>query len=509
MASVRYSQSLTGGPNVGSVSFRKSVQSFQSGGNRSSSGGGGGGSGSGSGGGGGGGRFGYGGGFSSGAGIVMNGSGFGFGDGQGFQSEYVGGELGGGGFGGGFGGGYGGGYGGGFGEGAGGYGGAGCGAGGGFGGGGILDNNEKHTMQNLNDRLASYLGNVKDLEADNAEYERKIREFYEKRNAGSSAAGSPDYSKYEKLIEDLKDKILNATTQNSQLILQNDNARLAADDFRLKYENELALRQSVEADINGLRRVLDELSLSRSDLEMQIENLKEELVYLKINHKEEMDSLAGGPDGQVTVEMNAAPGIDLTKILNDMREQYETMAEKNRKDIADQFNEQSKKLQQEISVGVAQVQTSNSEMTELKSTFQALQIELQSQMAMKQALEGTLAETEGRYCAQISKIQDLISSVEEHLSQLRCDMEQQRDEYNRLLDIKTRLETEIGKYHQLLEGESSSISSGGQYGGRSSAALSTGSSTDSSKKIMVKTIVEDISDGKVVSSRVKEVEKRY
>ena len=71
----------------------------------------------------------------------------------------------------------------------------------------------------------------------------------------------------------------------------------------------------------------------------------------------------------------------------------------------------------------------------------------------KASLEGSLAETEARYGAQLAQLQGLISSIEQQLGELRCDMERQNQEYQVLLDVKTRLEQEIATYRSLLEGQ--------------------------------------------------------
>lgn len=80
----------------------------------------------------------------------------------------------------------------------------GCGAGGGDGG--LLSGSEKETMQNLNDRLASYLAKVVALEEANRDLEQKIKNWHEK-SALQTNGGLRDYSKYHATIKDLQNQV--------------------------------------------------------------------------------------------------------------------------------------------------------------------------------------------------------------------------------------------------------------------------------------------------------------
>ncbi|XP_016400772.1 keratin, type I cytoskeletal 18-like [Sinocyclocheilus rhinocerous] len=309
--------------------------------------------------------------------------------------------------------------------------------------------NEKGQMQNLNDRLATYLETVRRLEQENSKLEMQIRGALEK--------GGPetrDYSKYNAILDDLRRKVFDVTSDNARLVLQIDNARLAVDDFRVKFENEMAIRQSVEGDIAGLKKVIDDTNVGRLNVEGEIESLKDELLFLKKNHENEVGEMRNQiTQSGVQVDVDAPKGQDLSQVMEEIRANYEKMALKNAEELKMWHESQISEVQGQVAQNTEALQGAQMEMNDLRRQVQTLEIELASQQSLKASLEDTLRNTELRSNAEVEKYNTITLQLEAELSQLRSNITEQGQEYEALLNIKMKLEAEINTYKKLLDGE--------------------------------------------------------
>uniref|UniRef100_A0A3B5KQY1 IF rod domain-containing protein n=1 Tax=Xiphophorus couchianus TaxID=32473 RepID=A0A3B5KQY1_9TELE len=307
--------------------------------------------------------------------------------------------------------------------------------------------NEKIAMQNLNDRLANYLETVRNLEKANKSLEIKIREVVEKRGPLEGR----DYSKYYATITELKGKIFDMVKGNAHLAIAVDNARLTSDDFRVKMEYELSMRQTVEADIARLRKLLDDTNVARLHLEGDIESLKAELITLKKNH-EEVSLRAQIAHAGVRVDVDAPKGHDLARIMEEMREKYERIALKNQEELKAWHHSQITEVQVQVTESSTALKEATTTMSETRRRQQALDIELQSTLSLKASLEATLRDIEIRYNMEVEKYNAIILRLQEELAKIRSDIQQNSREYENLLNIKEKLEAEIMEYRRLMDG---------------------------------------------------------
>uniref|UniRef100_A0A674N9S5 Keratin 18a, tandem duplicate 1 n=1 Tax=Takifugu rubripes TaxID=31033 RepID=A0A674N9S5_TAKRU len=303
--------------------------------------------------------------------------------------------------------------------------------------------NEKFAMQNLNERLASYIETVRNLEQANHSLELKITEAFA-------------------ILEDLRKKVLDATTDNARLVLNIDNARLAADDFKVKYESELAIRQSVEADIVGLRKVIDDTNMARMNLESEIEALKEELIHLKKNHEQLHNQIA---KSGVHVDVDARKGQDLAQLMAEIRSKYENIAQKNQEELKAWHESQIIEVRSQVA--------QKPEALKCAQTEHTLDF-LQHRLILMVSLEGTLRDTE---------MYDPGTGGRAYSATYNIQLQTQ--DYEALLNTKMKLEVEIATYRQLLDGENFTLQD----------ALDQKTS-----KTKIMTVTQTLVDGKVVSS---------
>ncbi|CAL1570017.1 unnamed protein product [Knipowitschia caucasica] len=309
--------------------------------------------------------------------------------------------------------------------------------------------NDKEAMQSLNSRLASYLDKVRTLEHSNADLENKIKQLMLDR-----IPKGHDLDAMMSQAHAVEQEVRRKTLENARLMLEIDNAKLAADDFRIKWETELVMCQSVERDCVALKKAKTDHEQIISSLRGDLDSLKEELYFLKKNHEEEMEQMRSRiARDEVNVEVDTARGPELGTILSDLRTQYEGIVKKNKEQAEQWYRKKLDTVQSEVRENNEALRGAQGELTERQRFLQTLEVEMESLHKQISALEGNLGEAGQKYSSEMERLQSSLSQMEDDLSQLRLEMQRTKTDYEQLLRIKQNLEMEIATYRRLLEGE--------------------------------------------------------
>ncbi|KAK5921823.1 hypothetical protein CgunFtcFv8_019148 [Champsocephalus gunnari] len=324
---------------------------------------------------------------------------------------------------------------------------------------------ERLSMQQLNMRLASYLQQVQSLEVANQRLECQIQEELDRKCPQELR----QLDGHLKAMSLLQGQISDCLSAQAEVKLQLLGAELTILKFSARCDKERERRGTVEAELGDMRLLQEGLLHILPELHNVWRDLTERLMELQKQHQQDKRGLLAQASGGVAVEMQTTGSSDLIQQLEHLRSAGETLLHQEpcyntqvHQHLQHRPN-QPKPREEEMSLLSSPAVTFDpragsevvqAEVEELWRTADGLEEELTQLQDLTMVLEASsLQQTESFGLQLVDQQQKAYVLCRDLDSELQFAA-QQAEEHQALLEVNSRLETQIEDYRRLLDASS-------------------------------------------------------
>ncbi|XP_061577896.1 synemin [Cololabis saira] len=303
---------------------------------------------------------------------------------------------------------------------------------------------EKQQLQELNSRLGQYLSRTKQLEQENAcliTEINKLRQVQKK----------PEWEqKCRAEMQGLRRMVGQLSFEKSQAEMERERLWRELRGVRSLCSEQTEVCTGISGELQGCETQLQQAHKVNTQLQQRLVQLENEYVFLEDAHREKVGHLRQQVESRVVpIITQAYPGVVSVEEV----QEYARGLSQGWMETFEMYQEKVEEMEQAIKADQARLSDLQTEKRLYASEVGKLRTEAEKQAQVQMHLEEQLMHMQERFRVDLSDNQMIIEQLEHERNMMADAMAEKMREHQHLLQIRMDLGMEVAAYRALLEGE--------------------------------------------------------